>query len=165
MDLHRAFKYGARKIASEGRRYTELHKAHGIEESHWRLLTQEEYWTPEEARAIRSILANVVEVSMTIAGMPSIPLPGQYVAAVIAEVVSPLNRMLACVKAPDTFDATDASGLLQTSEVTEMKVQQMMALVLAYSGSYESEPSKRLPKEVTEQVKEANTSRRKKALS
>lgn len=103
---------------------------------------------------------------MTIAGMPPIPLPGQYVAAVIAEVVSPQNRMIACTKAPETFDASDASGLLGTSEVTDMSTQQMMALVLAYSGSYLPEPpAEKLPGEVTEEVEEINKSRRKKVLS
>ena len=161
MDLHQAFKIGARRIAKDEKRYTDLHKAHGIEEAHWNLLTRREYWTPDEARAIRSILANVVEVSMTIAGMPAIPLPGQYVAAIIAEVVAPCNYMLAAVKAPDTFDALDASGLLQTSEVKTMEVHQMMALVVAYSGGYGDEPDEhRLPRAVTEAVETANTSKR-----
>ena len=166
LDLHQAFRIGARRIAQEERKYTELHRAHGIEESHWLLLTQEEYWTPDQSRAIRSILANTVEVSMTIAGMPSIPLPGQYVAAVIAECVAPANRMLACTKAPDTFDATDASGLLGTSEIKEMTVQQMMSLVIAYSGASTLEPAAhKLPGETVEAVKKANESKRKKAMS
>lgn len=161
MDLHQAFKIGARRIAKDEKRYTDLHKAHGIEEAHWLLLTRREYWTPDEARAIRSILANAIEVSMTIAGMPAIPLPGQYVAALIAEVVAPCNYMLAAVKAPDTFDALDASGLLKTSEVRTMEVQQLMSLVLAYAGGYGDEPKDHmLPTAVTEAVSEANTSKR-----
>ena len=166
MDLHVAFKVGARKLAEADRQYTELHKAHGIEETHGKLLTQEEYWTPDQARAIRSILASVVEVSMTIAGMPPIPMPGQYVAAVIAVIVAPCNRMVACVKAPDTFDASDASGLLGTSEVKDMPPQQLMALVLAYSGDYAAEPKAHLlPPEIVESVSRENKSTRKKALT
>jgi hypothetical protein len=159
MNLHDAFMYGAMKIAQNERAYQDLHKAHGIEQSHWELITQDEYWTADQARAVRSILANVVEISMTIAGMPAIQLPGQYVAAVISTVVSPPNRMVACMKAPDTFDAMDSSGLLGLpgEEVKPMKPQQMMALVMAYSGGYRGEPtSERLPKQLAEVVQTAN---------
>lgn len=166
MDLHQAFKYGAKKIAEDNRKYSELHKAHGIEESHWELLTSEEYWTVDQARSIRSILANAIEISMTIAGMPPIPMPGQYAAALIATVVSPCNWMVACVKAPDTFDAFDASGLLGTSEVKDMTPQQLMGLVIAYGADYRGEPhNHRLPGEVIEEVQRENKSTKRKALS
>ena len=161
MDLHSAFKIGARRIAKDEKRYTDLHKAHGIEQAHWELLTQREYWTPDQSRAVRSVLANVIEVSMTIAGMPAVPLPGQYVAALIAEVVAPCNYMVAAVKAPDTFDATDASGLLSGSEIEDMKYQQLMALILAYAGGYGDEPTDHmLPRDLAEEVSKANQSKR-----
>ena len=157
MDLHSAFKIGARRIAKEEKRYTDLHKSHGIDQAHWELLTQKEYWSVDQTRAVRSILANVAEVSMTIAGMPAIPLPGQYVAALIAEVVAPCNYILAAKQAPDTFDATDASGLLGPMEVKTMEYPQMMALVLAYAGDFTKEPSDhKLPKEVANKVSIAN---------
>jgi hypothetical protein len=166
LDLHASFKIAARRIAQQDRQYTELHKAHGIEEAHWELLTQAEYWTPDQGRAIRSILANVVEVSMTIAGMPALPLPGQYVAALICEVVSPCNWMLASTKAPETFDAFDATGFTKESEVKPMTHQQMMALVMAYGGGYTGEPANNvLSREVVQQVKQANESTKRQALN
>ena len=159
MDLHSAFKIGAKRIAKDEKAYTDLHKAHGIEQAHWELLTAREYWTPDEARAIRSILANVVEVSMTIAGMPAIPLPGQYVAALIAETVAPCNWMLAAVRAPDTFDAMDASGLMAEAEVRPMEYQQMMGLILAYGGQYHGEPGADIvPRLISDEVSKQNTS-------
>ena len=149
MDIHSAFRYGARRLAQNNCRYTDLHKGHGIEEHHWILLTQAEYWSPDQARQIRSIISNVIEVSMTIAGMPAVPLPGQYVAAFIAEVVAPCNRFLACQYAPDTFNAADASGILGTHEVKPMSREQLMSLTLAYSGGFPDEPmAGRLPQEV-----------------
>ena len=161
MDLHSAFKIGARRIAKDEKRYTDLHKAHGIEQAHWEMLTQREYWSVDQSRAVRSVLANVIEVSMTIAGMPAIPLPGQYVAALIAEVVAPCNYMLAAIKAPDTFDATDASGLIGDTEVRTMEPQQMMSLVLAYAGGFGDEPAAdMLPRQVAVEVEKANTSKR-----
>lgn len=161
MDIHKAFRYGAKLLAKEDAKYTNLHKGHGIEEAHWELLTQEEWWSPDQARQIRTILANVMEASMTIAGMPAIPLPGHYAAAVIAEVVAPANRMVACVKAPDTFDADAASGIMGTHEIKEMSTQQLMSLVIAYSGGFGNEPAAHmLPKSVTDQVVKSNEDRR-----
>ena len=165
MDIHNAFRIGAKKLAQSERQYTDLHKSHGIDEAHWELITQDEYWTPDQARQIRAVLSNMIEISMTIAGMPAVPLPGQYVAALISEVVSPCNRMVACMKAPDTFDATDASGLFGTHEVKEMTHQQLMSLVLAYSGDITKEPSAhKLPREIAEAVSEENTSNKKRTI-
>ena len=164
MDIHKAFQIGARTLAHEQCKYTMLHKGHGIEQAQWELLTQDEFWTIDQARQIRSILASVIEVSMTIAGMPAIPLPGQYTAAVIAEVVKPLNRMVACTKAPDTFDADAASGILGTHEIKDMTVQQLMALVIAYSGGFPDEPQAHvLPTDVAEAVRKENQSKPRKA--
>lgn len=165
MNLHNTFKIGAQKLAQAQRKYTELHKSHGIDEAHWELLTSEEYWTPDQARAIRSILASVLEVSMTIAGMPAIPLPGQYAAALITEVVSPCNRLLACTKAPDTFDAFDASGLLKDHEVRTMPATQLMALTIAYSGGTNHEPQRDvLPRDIVDDISKQNQTKRVKAL-
>ena len=103
---------------------------------------------------------------MTIAGMPPVPLPGQYVAALISEVVSPCNWMLAAIKAPDSFDALDATGLLEEQEVKPMKYEQMMALVMVYGSSYEHEPAnQRLPNEMVQQVEAANESNKVKAMN
>ena len=91
---------------------------------------------------------------MTIAGMPATPLPGQYMAALIATVVAPVNRFIACHKAPETFDGEAASGILQTHEVKPMTFQQLQGLVLAYSGGYAGEPQgQKLPAEVSETMK------------
>ena len=157
MDVHIAFRMGAAQLAKDNRKYGTLHKEHGIDQHEWSILTQDEYWSPDQARQMRNVLAAAVEVSMTIAGIPAIPLPGQYVAAFITEVVSPCNKIVACTKAPDTFDAMDASGLLKTSEVKTMSTQQLMALVLAYSGGYQGEPTAhRLPRKIAEEIELEN---------
>lgn len=155
MDIHSAFRRGSEVLAQAQRKYTELHKGHGIDPFDWEVLTQQEYWTPEQARDMRSVIANVLEVAMTIAGMPAIALPGHYVAAMIATVVSPSNRLIACTKVPDTFDAVAASGIHQTFEVKPMRVEQIMSLVLAYSGGFgEEPPAHKLPREVNDMAKE-----------
>jgi len=152
-DIHVAFRGGAAQLA-RGSAYGELHRSYGLIADDWRLLTQDEHWNPDEARRIRSILASVIEVSLTISGMPAVPLPGQYAAAVIAIVVAPANRIVACMKVPDTFDAVSASGLHQEFEIRRMKPEQMIALVLAYSGGLGGEPPmERLPVEIKEMMK------------
>jgi len=152
-DIHSAFRYGAAQLA-RGDAYGELHRSYGLLADDWELLTQDAHWTPDESRRVRSILASVIEVSLTIAGMPAVPLPGQYAAAVIAIVISPANRMVACFKVPDTFDAVAASGLHQEFEIRRMKPEQMVALVLAYSGGLGGEPAMdRLPVDIKEIMK------------
>lgn len=153
MDIHKAFRAGAMQLAL-GDAYGELHRTYGLLEADWDLLTREDHWSADDGRKIRSILAQVIEVSLTIAGMPAVPLPGQYAAAVIACVVAPSNRIVACMKVPDTFDAVAASGLMGTFEVRPMKREQMIGLVVAYSGGLGGEPAaERLPVDVSEIMK------------
>lgn len=155
-DLHASFKLGAKALVNGGMEYKEIHRSHGITATDWELLTQREHWTPEQVRQCRSILASTIEVCMTIAGLPPVPLPGQYAAAVIAIIVSPANRFLACQKVPETFDAAAASGLEGAIEIKPVKAETMMGLVLAYSGGYGGEPSPALPEEVNEMRKKDN---------
>jgi hypothetical protein len=137
-------------------KYTELHRSHGITQADWDLLVADAPWTPEEVRQVRSVLASVIEVCMTIAGLPPVPLPGQYAAAVIAIVVAPSNRFLACQKVPDTFDAVAASGLEGKVDVRPVRQETMFGLVMAYSGGYGGEPLARLPDDVNELRKKGN---------
>jgi len=144
-DIHTAFRRGA-TILAQGQSYGDIHREMGLLEPDWTLLTSDEHWTPAESRRIRSVLAGVIEVALTIAG--------QYAAAVIAIVVSPANRLVACYKVPETFDAVAASGLHADFEVRPMRPEQMMALVLAYSGGLGGEPPvERLNAEVVDMIK------------
>lgn len=152
-DIFTAFRAGAMQLAM-GDAYGELHRQYGLMEADWALLTTEEHWTPDESRRVRSILASVIEVALTISGMPAVPLPGQYAAAVIACVVSPANRLVACMKVPDTFDAVAASGLFDKFEVRRTPPEQMIALVVAYSGGLGGEPpADRLPVDINDIVR------------
>lgn len=138
------FQNGANALVSDGFRYGKIHAQHGLSQSEWDLLTQNEIWTQVERRKVRSILSEVINVSLTIAGLPSTPLPGQYVAAIIAKLVAPCNRIVCCQRVPETYDAMAASGLSGTVEVNPMSAEQMVALVLAYSGYYKGEPRPRV---------------------
>jgi hypothetical protein len=155
-DLHMSFRLGAESLVRGSTDYTELHRSHGITQADWDLLSQNEPWTPEQVRQVRSVLASVIEVCMTIAGLPPVPLPGQYAAAVIAIVVAPANRFLAAQKVPETFDAVSASGLEGAIDIKPVRQETMFGLVMAYSGGYGGEPMKRLPSEANELRKKGN---------
>ncbi len=154
MDIHSAFRAGAEKLASSA--FGDIHREFGIAQNEWELLTQEEFWTPQQQRQVRSLIASTVEVSLTIAGMPPTPLPVQYVAAVIAIVVAPANQIVAAMKAPDTFDAYDASGLNGAPTDNAASKQQLLGLVMAYAGGFGGEPMPRVDLEVVEIVKMEN---------
>lgn len=154
MYVHTAFRLGAEELAKGSMAYSDIHRSHGLMEADWQLLTQDAPWTAEQSRRVRGVLAATIEVCMTIAGMPAVPLPGQYAAAVIAVCVSPANRLLAAMRVPDTFDAVAASGLSQPIEVRPMRSETMMSLVMAYSGGLGGEPPMaRLPSSVSEVMK------------
>jgi len=138
MQLFQSFRFGAEKLVQA--QYGSIHHKYGISQPDWDLLTQEENWTQEESRTIRAILANTVEVTLQISGIPATPLPAQYVAAVIATVVGPNNRFVACHKAPDTFDALAASGMQGEVTMRPAEREQIVALMLAYSGGFGGEP-------------------------
>lgn len=128
------FRQGAMVLATPAMEYAEIHAQHGITHEEWRVATSPQLWSPNERRQVRSILGEIVQISVTIAGLPPLPLPGQYVAAVIVAVVSPCNRLVAAVRAPETYDALDASGLSGPVEIAPMTTEQMISLVLLYSG-------------------------------
>lgn len=134
MDIFRMFQAGAWRLARAGRDYSSYHQDVGISKSDWIVLTSPTYWSAQEARRLPSILKQVISVSMSEADIPAVPLPGHYVAAVIATLVHPVNRIVAALNAPRTFDAIDASGLVGEVRITDTSVEQMLSLVSVYSS-------------------------------
>ena len=134
MDVMRMMAIGAMALAEFGRVHTAKHAAAGFSRAEWDLMIKPEPWTAAERRRVRAILAEAVNVTLELAGLPSEPLPGQYVAAVLATLVAPCNRLVAAHRVPETYDAESASGLKGPSEVLPMTSQQMVSLVMAYSA-------------------------------
>lgn len=132
------FRIGAKGLVIPTMDYSSVHQMHGLSQEDWDLLTQKEPWTITHRQKARSLIAECVNISLTIAGLPAQPLPAQYVAAVISCVVAPANRLVAAMRAPETFDGVAASGLLGGQEVQPVTTEQMVSLVMAYSSGYES---------------------------
>lgn len=149
-NLFEGFRRGALMLAANNCVYTQYHKEYGIAQAEWEMLTQDEPWTLSQRQQVRSQIAEVVNISLTIAGLPAMALPAQYVAAVIVTVVSPTNRFVAATRAPEAFDALAASGLNEAFEIRPVTIETMQSLVIAYSGTVKSEPAGQVvPKEVT----------------
>lgn len=150
MNLFNAFAAGARQLAAP--QYSEIHAKYGISQGDWDLLTLPRPWTADERRQVRSILAECLSISMHIAGLPAMAMPGQFAAALIVHVVHPCNRLVAATRAPDTYDGELATGLRGPVEVSPMRIEQMLALVIAYSGEITGEPTRTENAELQRQV-------------
>ena len=152
MNMFEIFKTGALAMVNETMAYSEIHQKFGLSADDWKLVTQKELWTVEERQRVRSILQECVQISLTVAGLPGQNLPAQYVAAVIAHIVSPSNLLVASTRAPEAFDAVNAAGLQGEHQVKPVPVEMMQALVMAYAGGAASEPIGMAVEPVVEQA-------------
>ena len=141
MNQLKAFALGARHLA---RAYTKDRASYGIREEDWDLITRDEFWSPDERRRVRSVLTELVQISLTVSGLPATRLPGQFAAALIVEVVHPSNVIVACHCAPDSYDAVNASGLSQEVEITAMQPEQILSLAMAFLAGQYDEPAQTL---------------------
>ena len=132
-DVFGIFARGARTLVVAGREYGPIQSGAGFSKVNWDTLVQKEPWHPHQARGCTTLITEAVSISLTIAGLPATPLPGHFVAATIATLVSPANRVMAALKAPRTFDAQSASGLTGPVEILDTPPEQMISLVLALS--------------------------------
>lgn len=139
-DVAKMMAVGAYELARFGAAHTPKHAAAGFSAAEWELLTSREPWGPTEGKNVRSILAEAVNVSLTMAGLPAVPMPAEYVAAVIYVLVAPVNRMVAASRAPEAYDAVKASGLAAPVEIEAVRQETMMSLVQAYSSGYLTDP-------------------------
>ena len=81
------------------------------------------------------MIANAVSITLNVAGLPPLPLPGAYVAAVICKLCASCNRIVAAMNAPESFDAMTASGITAEPIVIITKREQMIALVVYFSSA------------------------------
>lgn len=153
--LFEAFKQAGRSIATAHGTFGARQAEAGFTKPDYELLCQHTYWSIDQRRRIPSILANAVSISLSIAGLPPVPLPGHYVAAVIVNLVHPCNLLLACASAPESFDAMAASGLIEPTDVRSTTHEQLQGLMMAYLGDALLEPpGDELPVELDELVNE-----------
>ena len=134
MDLLRLFDIGAAELARDVAESAEVRSA-DVSAAEWKLLTQKALWTPSQIRRVPQALADVVNASLTVAGIPAMELPGQYVAAVICRVVAVPNRLVAARQAPASFDGHAASGVEGAPAIVPVSRKQMIALVMVYSSN------------------------------
>lgn len=130
------FLLGANVLASVARSaYGPVQQAAGFTSDEWNLLTSPDCWTKAEQMKIGSILANAVSITLRTAGLPPVPLPGAFVAAVICKLCAPCNRLVAAASAPESFDVMSAVGITSDSLKIITSKEQMYALVVYFSSA------------------------------
>lgn len=150
--FHQLFLLGSNMLAVAGKVFGEVQQAAGFNKEEWDLLCLESCWTPAERMKMPSILANAISITLRTAGLPPVPLPGAYVAAVICKLVAPCNRLVAAAVAPESFDAMSAAGLTQEPVKIITTKEQMYSLVTYFSSAaYGALESFRLD-EITEEA-------------
>lgn len=129
------FLLGANQLVASGTAYGPDQQAAGFTQEEWELLTQPECWTNAQQMKVPSIISAAVSITLRVAGLPPVPLPGAFVAATICKLVAPCNRLIAAASSPESFDALSASGI--TGEPVEIITtkSQMYALVVYFSSA------------------------------
>lgn len=129
------FLLGANELAAAGKEYGPEQQAAGFTKDEWDLLTDVTCWTKAEQMKMPSILSSAISITLRTAGLPPVPLPGAYVAAVICKLVAPCNRLVAAASAPESFDALSAVGLTAESIKVITSKEQMYSLVMYFSSA------------------------------
>lgn len=129
------FLLGANELASFPAEYGAYQQAAGFTKVEWDLLTSKMCWTKAEQMKIDKMIASAVSITLRVAGLPPVPMPGAYVAAVICKLCAPCNRLVAAASAPESFDVMSASGIAEASVINITTKQQMYALVVYFSSA------------------------------
>lgn len=134
--FHSLFLLGANTLASVVKTpYGPVQQEAGFTSDEWDLLTSVECWSKPEQMKMPSILSSAVSITLRTAGLPPVPLPGAFVAAVICKLVAPCNRLVAAASAPESFDVLSAVGLRSESVKVITSREQMYALVTYFSSA------------------------------
>lgn len=129
------FLLGANELATYTQEYGAEQQAAGFTKDEWDLLTDETCWTKSQQMKVSSILASAVSITLRTAGLPPVPLPGAFVAAVICKLVEPCNRLVAAASAPESFDVMSAVGLSTETKTIITTKEQMYSLVIYFSSA------------------------------
>lgn len=140
----KAFTRAMRALATSYSEFNQDIAAAGVTETSWNLLISERIWTQKDGHAAISALMALYERAHTIAGIQKEALPGQFVAAIIAQLVSPGNWYTAVRLVPDTWDAIAAAGVNGPPEIKPMEKTQILSLVALYAGEWEGEPDEHM---------------------
>lgn len=150
------FLTGANELATSSIEYGPEQQAAGFTQDEWDLLTTRTCWTKSEQQRMPNIINSAVSITLRTAGLPSVPLPGAYVAAVICKLIAPCNRLLAAASSPESYDVMSASGIQGTSTKVITTKEQMYALVVVFSSAeFGALSSWRMNEEIAQAVLDA----------
>ena len=117
---------GASLAVSSG--YNQRWATAGFTKAEYDTLTQSYIWGADQARVVPSLISEAVQISLTLANLPAMQMPAEFIAAVIVKYVHPCNYLIAAVKAPKGFNA---SKLLEDRATIEsVSPELMISMVL-----------------------------------
>ena len=103
---------------------------------HWQLLIRDDVWLPVDKAKVEAVLRQIAFGSCDILGVPRpTHLPAEYVACVVACLVSPVNWMSAAVMwsmSPATVDLIDGDD--NKGNILPVGSGRMFALVMQYAA-------------------------------
>lgn len=129
------FLLGANQLVASGEEFGADQQAAGFTQEEWETLVQRECWTKAQQMKIASIVGAAVSITLRVAGLPPVPLPGAFVAATICKLVAPCNRLVAAASAPESFDVLSMSGMVGEPVQIITTKEQMYALVTYFSSA------------------------------
>ena len=109
----------------------------GISSDLIRVLRKNTLWNADDRMRAEGALSELLNVCNHRAGLPQIELPAEFIACMIARIVSPVNRVVAAQKAPRGYKGILATGLHSEPLIEDVEPETMIALVIAFSGGYE----------------------------
>ena len=71
----------------------EWHSRAQISRGDWEIIKARNAWTPEQVRGARTAIDKLITASLTMSGLPPMPLAAEYIATVIAKCIQPCNWM------------------------------------------------------------------------
>lgn len=69
----------------------------GITPAQFKIVAQPVLWDRDQLSVVMRTLTNMIFGSLTILGLPKITVPSEFIAAHIATLIAPENRIIACV--------------------------------------------------------------------
>ena len=118
---------GALEAISSGASGSRSLAAYGLTDTEWDLATGKNAWVGGDRQIVRRALEALTYGSIDVVGLPRFDIPAEYVAAVIAHFVAPINMLVACNFMSGVMPTTDT--LHTRAEPENISASHLLSLV------------------------------------
>jgi len=102
----------------------------GVSQAHVDVLRQPGLWTSDQRVAVRQTLDAVIYACTDMAGLPRVDIPAEYVAAVVATLVSPVNFLVLASWVADHKPARDLAQAEENVQIQRVHAGKMASLII-----------------------------------